>query len=277
MSLDGMSLDGEGAMSSISFDPDAVAVLTGAGGGIGAATARRFAQGGASVALIDANDSVHEVSEGLSKEFPELRFESWVADVTNEEALAGVRAGVVEKFGRVDHLGIIAGVVQTAAAVEDLTLEEWNRVFGVNSIGAFLTAKTFIPELKKRPEGTIVAIASYWARTNPPLFAAYSASKSTVLSMVQTMAAELAPSRIRVNAVAPGQINTGMHRNALTSEAESRGITFEEMKAIEWGKIPLGVAGDPEVIADAVAFLSSPAASYITGASLDVNGGVVFH
>jgi len=264
-------------MSSISFDTGAVAVITGAGGGIGYATARRFAEGGASVALIDASDSVHEARDKLAADTPDVRFESFVADVTSEDELALVRDQVVDAFGRADHLAIVAGVVQTAAAVEDLTLEEWNRVFGVNSIGVFLTAKTFIPLLKQRPQNTLVAVASYWARTNPPLFAAYSASKSTVLSLVQTLAAELAPSGVRVNAVAPGQINTGMHRNALTSEAESRGITFEEMKSIEWGKIPLGVAGEPEVIADAVAFLSSPASSYITGAALDVNGGVVSH
>jgi NAD(P)-dependent dehydrogenase (short-subunit alcohol dehydrogenase family) len=264
-------------MTSIAFGEGAVAVITGAGGGIGLATARRFAEAGANVAMIDANDSVHGACEQLSEEPGDARFESFVADVTSEEALADVRDGVVEKFGRVDHLAIVAGVVQTAASVEELTLAEWNRVFGVNSIGVFLTAKTFIPLLKKQPQSTVVAVASYWARTNPPLFAAYSASKSTVLSLVQTLAGELAPAGVRVNGVAPGQINTGMHRNALTSEAESRGITFEEMKAVEWGKIPLGVAGEPEVIADAIAFLSSPASSYITGATLDVNGGVVSH
>lgn len=264
-------------MSSIEFEPGSVVVVTGASGGIGESTARRFAEGGADVALVDAHNGVFDVSRALSEEFPGRRFEAFVSDVTDEHSLAEAREGIVTAFGRVDHLAIIAGVVQKAAPIDKLGLDEWNRVFSVNSLGVFLTAKTFIPLLKKQPKGTIVAIASYWARTSPPLFAAYSASKASVFSICQTLAGELAPFGIRVNAVAPGQINTSMHRNALESEAASRGITFEEMKSVEWDKIPLGRAGEPESIADAVAFLSSPAASYATGASLDINGGVVYH
>jgi NAD(P)-dependent dehydrogenase (short-subunit alcohol dehydrogenase family) len=264
-------------MPSITFETGSVAVITGAAGGIGSATARRFAAGGADVGLVDFHEGVHEVAQELAREFPERRFRSFMGDVSDETSLMGIRESIIRALGRIDHVAIVAGVVQHAAAVEDLSLEEWNRVFTTNSLGVFLTAKTFIPALKAQTSGTIVAISSYWARTNPPLFAAYSASKSSVFSICQTLAGELAPFNIRVNAVAPGQINTSMHRNALQSEADSRGISFEEMKSIEWGKIPLGEAGSPESIADAVAFLSSPASSYVTGASLDVNGGVVYH
>lgn len=264
-------------MTEIAFPAGTVAALTGAGGGIGSATAKRFAEAGADVALIDAHAGVHDVVTRLRAEFPDRRFEGFVADIADPASMDKVRAEVVEAFGRVDHLGLIAGVIQDAHPVEDLPVEEWDRVFGVNARGVFLGARAFIPDIKKQDVGSITAISSFWARTTPPYFAAYAASKAVVLSLVKTMAGELAEHGIRVNSVAPGQINTTMHRTALEDEAKQRGITFEELKAFEWGKVPLGVAGEPEVIADAVVFLSSPAASYITGASLDVNGGVVFH
>jgi NAD(P)-dependent dehydrogenase (short-subunit alcohol dehydrogenase family) len=123
----------------------------------------------------------------------------------------------------------------------------------------------------------IVGIASWWGRSGHAYYAAYCTSKAGVISLVQCLAAELAPEGIRANAVSPGNIDTQMHRSALESEAAERGVSFEEMKAIEWAKIPLGIAGPPQSIADAVLFLSSDKSSYITGATLDVNGGVQFN
>lgn len=146
----------------------------------------------------------------------------------------------------------------------------------MNLRGVFLMTKTFIPLLPNHEGANIVCIASWWGRSGHAYYSAYCTSKAGVISLVQCLAGELAEQGIRVNAVAPGNIDTPMHRNALETEASARGISFEEMKEIEWAKIPLGFAGAPENIADAVAFLSSENASYITGATLDVNGGVLF-
>ena len=107
-------------------------------------------------------------------------------------------------------------------------------------------------------------------------FSAYCASKAALISLTHSAAAELATDNIRVNSVAPGNIATSMHFTALREEAEKRGITFEEMKKIEWDKIPLGRAADPAEVVAAIAFLASADGTYLTGTTIDVNGGVLF-
>ncbi|CUR55505.1 putative Uncharacterized short-chain type dehydrogenase/reductase y4mP [metagenome] len=264
-------------MTDIDFTSGTVALVTGAGGGIGAVTARRFAEAGADVALVDLRaEPVSGLAEELATDFPGRRFVGLAANVTAEGDLLSLRAQVADALGSVNHLAIVAGTVQEPSPTAELSADEWDRVFAVNARGAFLTAKTFIPQLTDAPGNTITAIASHWAKMNPAMFAAYSASKAVVFSLCRTLAVELAPHGVRVNAVAPGSINTDMHQTALVNEAKERGISFEEMRDIDWGKIPLGHAGDPESIADAVVFLSSSAARYMTGATLDVNGGTVF-
>ncbi len=263
-------------MSPTAFSPHQIALVSGGAGGIGRATADRFLQAGVGVALVDIHDGVHQVVQELSAQYPELTVESFVADTTDEDSLSKLMADVEAKVERLDHLAVVAGVIQNAAPVENMPLDEWNRVIGVNLTGTMLLCKWAIPLIRKSGGGTITNIASFWGREGRPLFSAYCVSKSAVFTITQSLAAELAPD-IRVNTVAPGNINTSMHTTALQDEADKRGVTFEEMKGIEWGKIPLKVAGEPATIADAVVFLASPGASYITGASLDVNGGVFVH
>ena len=263
-------------MSTIEFPAGQVALVTGAAGGIGVATVRRFAEAGVSVALIDIHDGVNAAADSFAQEFPDLTFAGYVVDVTDEAEVQALAATVEATFGRLDHLGVVAGVLQDAGPVETIPLEEWNRVLAVNITAPFLMAKTFIPLIRRDGGGTITNIASFYGRSGRALFAAYCASKAALFNLTQSLAVELAPD-IRVNTVAPGNINTGMHQAALHREAEQRGVTFEEIRDKEWGVIPLKVAGEPSVIADALVFLSSPGASYITGASLDVNGGVLFN
>lgn len=263
-------------MATIEFPPGQVALVTGAAGGIGTATVRRFAEAGVSVALLDVHDGVAATTEQFTGEFPDLTFRSYVTDVTDEGQVSQLVTDVRRDFGRLDHLSVVAGVLQDASPVEELDFAEWNRVLNVNLNGPFLLAKAFIPLLRADGGGTITNVASFWGRSGRALFSAYCTSKAALFVLTQSLAAELAPD-IRVNAVAPGNINTAMHQRALHREAEERGVSFEEIKDKEWGAIPLKVAGEPSTIADALVFLSSPASSYITGASLDVNGGVLFH
>jgi NAD(P)-dependent dehydrogenase (short-subunit alcohol dehydrogenase family) len=142
-------------------------------------------------------------------------------------------------------------------------------------MGPFLMCKAVVPAMRKNKYGRIVIIGSYYGRHGVAYFAAYNSSKAAVINFASSLALEVADDNITVNTVSPGMVNTTMHQNALRAEAENRGITFEEMRDIEWGKTPFKRAGDPEDIANAVLFLSSDDASYITGASLDVNGGVL--
>ena len=251
-----------------------VALVTGAYGGIGRATVQAFLAKGYEVAAVDAVDSVHQLPEELGGEGAE-RVKPFVTDIASEESVAALKSDVSTAFGRLDAVALVAGVVQTAAPVVDLDPQHWREVLDVNLTGPFLLSRALTPLLAT--EGaTITVVSSWWGRSGHAFFSAYCASKAAVIVFAQALAEELAP-HIRVNTVCPGNIDTRMHRAALQSEADKRGISFEEMKDIEWAKIPLKIAGPPAAIANAIVWLASADASYVTGASLDVNGGVVFH
>jgi NAD(P)-dependent dehydrogenase (short-subunit alcohol dehydrogenase family) len=258
------------------FAPGAVALVTGAAGGIGSATARSYAAAGVGLALVDVHPGVDELARTLGKEFPEVAISSHVADVGSESAVRDLGETVRATHGRLDHLALVAGTLQQASSVEDLSLAEWERVFRVNLTAPFLLSREFTSALREAPAGTVVAVSSWWGRSGHALFSSYCTSKAALIVFTQSLAAELAPT-VRANTVCPGNIDTSMHRDALETEARERGVPFEELRAAEWDKIPLKAAGDPSTIADAVLWLSSTASSYVTGASLDVNGGVVFH
>lgn len=253
-----------------------VALVTGAAGGIGRAVVRRFADAGASVALVDANEQVHTVVQELEGEFPGVRLRGYRVDISSTDSVSQLAQKVDSDFGRLDSLALVAGVVQAAAPIAELDRSEWDRVIGVNLTGPYEMTHALAPLLSRDGGGSITAVSSWWGRSGHAYFAAYCTAKAGLIVFAQAVAEELAPT-VRVNTICPGNINTRMHQEALQSEAAERGISFEEMKDSEWAKIPLLKAGEPEDIAEAIYFLSSPAASYITGASLDVNGGVVFH
>lgn len=260
-------------MATMDFPAGQVALVTGAGGGIGNATARRYAAAGVDVVLADVTDSVHTAAEEVRNEYPDRRIHSVVVDVTDEDSVQAMAEDVTKTFGRLDHLALVAGILNKAYKVEDMPFAEWRRVFSVNIDGQFLTSKAFIPLLRQDGGGTIVAISSYWAKRVRPEYAPYCSSKQAVIGFVQSLATELAPD-IRVNAVLPGHIKTPMHLVALEKMAEDEGVTFEEQRQKEWGGIPMADAGTPEELADAVVYLSSPASSYIVGAALSVDGGI---
>ncbi len=157
-----------------------------------------------------------------------------------------------------------------------LAIEEWDRVFNINLRANMLLMKHFIPALKAADGAAIVTVSSWYGKSGHGFFGAYCASKAGLISLTHTAADELSKDKIRVNTVAPGNVATSMHLDALTEEAEKRGITFEEMKKIEWDKIPLERAAYPSEIADAINFLAGPDSNYITGATIDVNGGCLF-
>jgi NAD(P)-dependent dehydrogenase (short-subunit alcohol dehydrogenase family) len=250
-----------------------VALVTGAAGGIGRATVQAFLDSGYDVAAVDAVDAVRELPADFGVDG--ARVKTFITDITDEQSVSALATEVDSNFGQLNTIALVAGVVQNAAAVTELEPAEFRKVMDVNLTGPFLLTRSLSP-LLSREDGTITFISSWWGRSGHAYFSSYCASKAAVIVFAQALAEELAP-YIRVNTVCPGNIDTKMHRAALHTEAAERGITFEEMKDIEWAKIPLKVAGPPSAIANAIVWLASPSASYITGASLDVNGGVVFH
>jgi 3-oxoacyl-[acyl-carrier protein] reductase len=201
---------------------------------------------------------------------------AYAADTTSVGDVERARDEVLADFGAVKALLLIAGTVQTAATVTYLDPAEWSRVLDVNLTGPFLFTRAFAPALAETEGASVVAVSSQWGRFGQPNLSSYSASKAGLIVAMQSFALELAP-RVRVNTVCPGHINTRMHTSALEAEARLRGISFEEMRDLEWGKVPALRAGEADEIAAAIFYLASDVASYITGASLDVNGGSVLH
>jgi len=245
---------------------------------MGREVAARYAALGDRLVLVDlAQEGLDRAAEALRSEWPEVDLLLLPADVSRPESVRQIAERVREWAGRVDVLALLAGVLQRANKVTEIDIDEWDRVNNVNVRGVFLMAKYLVPLMPTGGGSSIATIASWYGHSGHGYFAAYCASKAGVISLTQSLADELAEDGIRVNTVCPGNIDTQMHRDALAAEARERGITFEEMKDIEWSKIPLGIAGPPGSIADAVEFLTSEKASYITGASIDVNGGVLFH
>lgn len=243
------------------------AIVTGAGSGIGRASALLFAAEGAVVLAVDRDEPA--VQETRAKIVAAGgRAEAMAADVGDETQAASYVARAVEAFGGVDIVHANAGVSGGLTPLLEATAELWTEVLRVNLIGAFLAIRHAGPHMVAQGRGSIVCTASVAGLRANAAGAAYSASKAGVISLVQTAAAALAGTGVRVNAVCPGLIETGMTR-PLFEAARARGSE---------GRIgqlnPLQRHGMPQEIAAAALFLASDAASYVNGQALAVDGGL---
>ena len=252
-----------------------VGIITGAAGGVGRVTAERFAKDGWDLVLVDVVDSVNEVAAEVAKTSGRKAV-GVKTDITQEANLTAIDTALRQVGGQLKFLGLVAAVLQKVGPIETLDLAEWDRVFNINIRANVILIKHFAPVMKAAGGGSIVTVSSWFGRSGHGFFSAYCASKAALISLTHSAADELAADKIRVNSVAPGNIATSMHFTALREEAEKRGITFEEMKKIEWDKIPLGRAADPAEVVAAIAFLASTDGTYLTGTTIDVNGGVLF-
>ncbi|MDR3473118.1 MAG: SDR family NAD(P)-dependent oxidoreductase [Devosia sp.] len=245
-------------------------VVTGGATGIGAAIARAFHREGARVSVLDLNEEaagrlVAELGEGAS---------SGKIDVRQRESVVAAMQGVVHAMGGIDILCANAGVSTMQRSV-DLTDEEWNFNMDVNAKGMFLCNQIVVRHfLATGKEGIIVNTASLAGKVGAPLLAHYSASKFAVLGWTQALARELAPQGIRVNAVCPGFVRTGMQEREIVWEAQLRGMTPEAVRADYVNQTPMGRIEEPEDVADVVKFLASNAARFMTGQGINVTGGV---
>ncbi|ADN01394.1 SDR family NAD(P)-dependent oxidoreductase [Spirochaeta thermophila] len=238
---------------------DRVALVTGSARGIGRAVALRLAQEGASVGIMDLKGT-----EETAQEFSSMGHKAVPlhADVTRYEEVASAVEKLVEAFGKVDILVNNAGII-VRGHVLDLSLEEWRKVIDVNLHGTFHCCKAVLPYMVKQNYGRIVNITSIAGKVGDITAApAYGTSKGAVNTLTKSLARQLADYGITVNAVAPHAIETDM----------SAQWTPEQRKAVI-DAIPLKRLGKPEEVAEAVVFLVSEGASFITGEILDVNGG----
>lgn len=245
---------------------DKVAIITGAGSGIGKATALLFASEGAKVAVAecDAASGERTAAEIQTQDRAALFVR---ADISKETDAERVVSETAKAFGGIDILVNNAAIFVMKGF--DATVPEWQQSLAVNVIGTVLVTKYAVDSMKKRGGGAVVnlaSISSWIAQSN--LFA-YSSTKAAVLQLTRNMAMDLAPWTIRVNCVCPGTILTpAVHRYM-----ESRGITAEQLNAEEGAKTLLKRVGQPQEVARAILFLASDEASYITGTHLMVDGG----
>jgi len=243
-----------------------VAVVTGAASGIGFGIAKRLAEAGATVALLDIKNEDGRKREEELKSMG-LRTKFYHCDVTSNDECSKVARNIYEDFGRIDYLVNCAGVIVRKNVV-DLSEREWDLVIDVTLKGVYVVSHNIIPYMKKVGGGSIVNIGSGWGLKGGPNAAAYCAAKGGVVNLTRAMAIDHGRDNIRVNCVSPGDIDTPMLRN----EAKQLGIPWEEFVK-EAADRPIGRIGTPEDVANAVLFLLSDMASWITGAILVVDGG----
>jgi len=242
------------------------ALITGAASGIGRATATLFAQHGASVVCVDRADSVEATADTIRKAGG--RALALVKDVSSETDVAAAIEAAVKQHGGLDVCYANAGVSGGLPIMDELTAEDWTRILNVNLIGAFFTVKHAARVMVKAKRGSIICTASVAGLRSGAGGITYSASKAGVIAMVQTTANQLAGTGVRVNAICPGLIETGMTK-PLFDRARERG---SEHKIGQLN--PLRRYGRPEEIAGAALFLASDDSSYVNGIALPVDGGL---
>lgn len=245
-----------------------LAVITGAATGIGRVTAQMFARNGAQVVIADMNESeaqktVESINDGGGS--------AWFVrtDVSLAEDMQALMESAVEQMGGIDVIVNNAGA-QRSGAVTDFEESEWDLLMRVNPKSCFLGAKYGVPHLRERGGGSIVNVASLAGLKGGPGMTAYSASKGAVIAFSKALASELAPDRIRVNAICPGWIDTPFNQPAIEFMG-GRGKQEEVVRQI----VPLQRQGTPEEIAPGILFLASEASSYMTGQALTIDGGVL--
>lgn len=236
-----------------------IAVITGASGGIGQATARKLASEGADIAVADIIPA--EETRGLV-EANGRRFFSAKVDISDEEQIRGFADQVREALGPADIV-VNNAVAAPLGDIDNVTYEQWRQTFSVNVDGAFLTTRAFLDHLKRSPAGRVInmASASYWKA--PPSFVAYISSKAAIHGLTHALATNLAPYEVTANAVAPSLVRTAKAVRILPQEFFDEIAQQQDLKRSQ----------TPEDVANTIAFLASDEAAFITGQIIAVDGG----
>jgi len=241
---------------------DKVAVVTGAAQGIGRATALMMGREGAKLVVADLQG---EKAQSVANELAALGAESLgvAVDVASETSVKQMAKATFERFGRVDILANIAGIYFPKKSVVDLSEEDWDRTININLGSNFLCCREFVPAMRKQKSGRIISVASGIGHYGMRQFSHYAASKAAIMGFVKSLAREVGPDGITVNAICPGSANTSMPRQHRSEEE-----VLERLQAT-----PLPHVLEPEDIAGSIVFLASDAAKFITGQSYNINSG----
>lgn len=234
-----------------------VAVITGGASGIGLATARKLLSEGAKVVLVDWNEDVSEIAKTLNNDALGIR-----CDVSSDTDVQKSVNDIMEKFGHIDFLVANAGIGGGPNKAHEVSVDEWNKVIGVNQTGIFLMNKYVISEMLKNGGGAIVNTSSMYGLVGTTMSFAYSASKGAINQMTRSLALTYARDNIRVNAVAPGYVDT-----PILAEVP------KEAKDAMANQLPVGRLGKDTEIANLICYLLSDDATFITGAIVPIDGG----
>ena len=238
------------------------AIVTGGASGFGAGIVRSFIEAGAQVMIADINE---QAASDMARELGDLTCAHGV-DVGDKASVDAMASAAIDLMGQVDILVNNAGITHMPTPLEDVSEEDFDRVLNVNVKSVYLTARALVPQMKTRGTGAILNVASTAGLSPRPNLNWYNASKGWMITATKTMAVELAPKGIRVNALCPVAGETPLLKSFM-------GEDTPEMRAKFLSTIPLGRFSQPEDMGNAAAFLCSDAASMITGVAMEVDGG----
>ncbi|MDR0725247.1 MAG: SDR family oxidoreductase [Prevotellaceae bacterium] len=248
-----------------------IALITGAAGAIGKAVAKQLTEDGAIIVITDLKE------EQVQAAADELNCVSMAADVTNAEQVKKVVDFALDCYGHIDILINVAGIVGQGL-VEDLTEEEWDKMFAVNCKGTFLFTKYVVPQMKANKYGKIINYSSKSGKTGSALMSHYCAAKGAIISFTQALAYELADYNINVNCVCPGITdNSGVWANVSAGYTVNLQMPKDEVVKKFTAKIPLKRLATVQDVAAVTAFLASSGADYMTGQAINITGGREMH
>ncbi len=242
-----------------------VALITGGGGGIGAAVAHRMAAAGISVIIADYDGAA---AERVKSEIAQAggQADALAIDVTVAREVKAVVTDVEKRYGRIDILANIAGGSAYTQRIEELTWAQWKEVMDANLKGTFLMCREVAPIMQRQKSGRIINTASNYGVTGSALRTPYAAAKAGIIAFTKSLALELAPDSVLANTVAPGPTDTPRVMEKESAEARQQRW---------WPNIPLGRTAVPQDLAEMYYFLTTPESAAITGQTFHVNGGVV--
>jgi len=252
-----------------------VAVVTGAGRGIGRAIALELARQGADIVIAEMDQAG---AKRVAEEVGALgrRAVAVATDVTSRADLRAMVDRAKAEFGRIDILVNNAGIYRAAATL-DVTEDHWDAIMNINAKAVFFASQAVLPVMIAQKSGSIVSLASMAGKIGSKTNLPYNASKAAVVSMTKSLALAHAGEGIRVNCVCPGFVETDMWTVVSRDQGKLLGMTPEEFTRQRAASVPLGRMEKPEDVAHVVAFLAGPRAGYMTGQALSVDGGLVMH